>query len=385
MFGGGHVELAPLVGALVFGSAIVGAAFLVSWIAEAAQKDISQALAIAFVALIAVLPEYAVDMVLAWKAGADPSGDYIHYAAANMTGGNRLLVGIGWPLVFFIFWIRNRGVLRLEKAISIELVPLGLVTIFSFFIFFQRGIELWHAAILFAIFGVYIWITSRAEVEEPDLVGPSEAIGSLKRKIRGPVLIFLFLFSALGIVAAAEPFVESLLATGEVFNIDKFILIQWIAPLASEAPELLVASIFALRGYALWAIVILVSSKVNQWSLLVGSLPVTYSISLGSAAALSLDTRQAAEFLLTSSQSLFAVVLLVRLRIRSVGAALLFLLFITQLFFTATSTRYVYSFIYLGLTVGFLVKDRARVRQIWDLIQDFFSRFKGSPSVEEVH
>jgi Sodium/calcium exchanger protein len=83
----------PATVAALSGLAIVGAAFLLSWAAEAFEKDVSQALALALLALIAVLPEYAVDMVFAWKAASDPS--QAGYAVANMTGANRLLIGIG--------------------------------------------------------------------------------------------------------------------------------------------------------------------------------------------------------------------------------------------------------------------------------------------------
>ena len=62
--------LSHAVEALLFGLAIVGAAFLLSWAAEVAQLDISAGLAIAVLALIAVLPEYAVDFVFAWQGGA---------------------------------------------------------------------------------------------------------------------------------------------------------------------------------------------------------------------------------------------------------------------------------------------------------------------------
>ena len=91
-FQGYHGE--PIVMASLAGLAIVGAAFLLSWAAEAFEKDVSQALALALLALIAVLPEYAVDMVFAWNAASDPS--QAAYAIANMTGANRLLIGIGW-------------------------------------------------------------------------------------------------------------------------------------------------------------------------------------------------------------------------------------------------------------------------------------------------
>src|SRR6185437_8223383 len=51
----------------------------------------------AVVAVIAVLPEYAVDLYFSYTAGHNP--DYVQYAAANMTGSNRLLLGLGWPVV----------------------------------------------------------------------------------------------------------------------------------------------------------------------------------------------------------------------------------------------------------------------------------------------
>src|SRR5215813_12047226 len=64
-----HIELSRPLAALFFGLSIVGAAFLLSWAAEVAQLDISAGLAIAVLAFIAVLPEYAVDLVFAWKGG----------------------------------------------------------------------------------------------------------------------------------------------------------------------------------------------------------------------------------------------------------------------------------------------------------------------------
>src|SRR5262245_63792680 len=80
--------LPPPLEALLSGAAIFGAAFLLSWAAELAQLEIPRGLAIAGLAVIAVLPEYAVDLYFAWQAAQDPT--YIGYATANMTGANRL-------------------------------------------------------------------------------------------------------------------------------------------------------------------------------------------------------------------------------------------------------------------------------------------------------
>ncbi|HJP70156.1 MAG TPA: sodium:proton exchanger, partial [Candidatus Limnocylindria bacterium] len=81
-FSGAHPG--PVVEASLYGLTILAAAFLLAWAAEALQVDVAQGLAIALVALIAVLPEYAVDIAFAVRAGADPS--QAPYAIANMTG-----------------------------------------------------------------------------------------------------------------------------------------------------------------------------------------------------------------------------------------------------------------------------------------------------------
>src|SRR5215218_7939894 len=100
----GAVSVSDPVRAGVYGVAIVGAAFLLSWAAEVAQLDFSQGLALALLALIAILPEYVVDATYAYLAAQDPA--YAGYAVANMTGANRLLIGIAWPMVIAIGWLR---------------------------------------------------------------------------------------------------------------------------------------------------------------------------------------------------------------------------------------------------------------------------------------
>ncbi|MFC6738066.1 hypothetical protein [Methylobacterium tardum] len=85
----------PFVDVAAFGIAILAAGFLLSWGAETAEQYVSQGLILAAVALVTVLPEYAVDIYYAYMAGASgPDSRYAQYAAANMTGANRLLVGL---------------------------------------------------------------------------------------------------------------------------------------------------------------------------------------------------------------------------------------------------------------------------------------------------
>src|SRR5918912_3347757 len=130
------IELATL----FYGMAIVGASFAMAWGAEAAEHDIPRALALTVVALLAVLPEYAVDIVFALKAGTDPT--YAPYAAANMTGSNRLLLGLGWPTVSIFAWlISGRRVLRLERDAALALVFLAIATVYSFSLPFRASVS----------------------------------------------------------------------------------------------------------------------------------------------------------------------------------------------------------------------------------------------------
>jgi cation:H+ antiporter len=107
--------------------------------------------------------------------------------------------------------------------------------------------------------------------------------------------------------------------------------VQGLAPLASETPEFRVAALPALRGKATAALGLLLSAKVNQWTLLVGSLALSYSLGAGHLAALPLDQRQVGEVLLTATQSLFGVAVLARLSFGLGQAALLATLFVGQL------------------------------------------------------
>jgi len=344
--------------ALLFGIGLLGAAFMLSWAAEVSQMDISQGFALAILALIAVLPEYAVDMVFAWKAAGDPQ--YAPLALANMTGANRLLIGLGWPMVLVLFFFKSKKkALQLSKEHSTEIFYLLCATVYAFSIPFKRELSMLDAAILVAIFTMYVIRTAKAEVEEPELIGPAALMGSMKPAIRRSCVIFLFGYSGLIIFLSAEPFAHSLVEFGKQSGIDEFLLVQWLAPLASEAPEFMIAAIWALRGHAQSAMGALISSKVNQWTLLVGTLPIVYSIAAGRIGAMPLDFRQDHEIWLTAGQSIFAVAILSNLRISWYGAILLVVLFLAQLI--VSEIRMEVLAIYILFAVVILIRDRRHI------------------------
>ncbi|MGH7845423.1 MAG: sodium:calcium antiporter [Candidatus Binatia bacterium] len=366
------IHLPPEFEALSAGVAIFGAAFILSWASELAQLDIPQTLALACLALIAVLPEYAVDMYFAWRAGQDPQ--YTAYALANMTGANRLLIGVGWAAVVFTYWLKTKQKsFDLEPSRKIEIFYLGLATVYSFFIPFKETLSLLDAVVLISIFVFYIRAASRAAHVEPELEGPPEMIAHWGQKPRRVATVLMFLYSGFTIFVSAEPFAEGLLATGRKFGIEEFILVQWLAPLASESPEFIVAILFALRGNPGASIATLLSSKVNQWTLLVGMLPLVYMTSAGELAPMHIDERQVEEVLLTAAQSLFAVAVVANLSFSLAEAAILFLLFGTQLLIPDPRFRMYYSFFYILLAIGMLALSR-------ESRQAIFSLFKREPA-----
>ena len=356
-------HLPAVVALLVFGAGVVAASFVLAWAAEAAEVDISGGLAIALLALIAVLPEYAVDLYFAHTAGTDPA--YVAYAAANMTGSNRLLLGVGWSVVVLLgLAVAKRRTGRTVRALVLdggyrrELGFLAIAAVVAFSIPASGQIHLLLGLGLLAFFGYYLWrVAATGRDDEPDLVGPAAWIGALPKALRRTVVSAMFLGAALTILACAEPFAESLIASGETLGVDRFLLVQWLAPLASEAPEMIVAVLFALRGNAPAAIGLLISAKVNQWTLLIGSLPVAYVLGGGSA-SIPLDGRQTEEMLLTAAQTLLGVTALLALRFPRWAAWTLLSLFAVQFAIPGQHGRYLLSVVYLVLAAGALIHHR---------------------------
>ena len=179
------------------------------------------------------------------------------------------------------------------------------------------------------------------------------------------------------IFEAVHPFAHSLETLGTSFGIPEFFMIQWIAPLASESPELIVVIYLVNKARSTAGFNALISSKLNQWTLLIGTLAVVYSIASGSIGTLSFDQKQAAEIWITAAQSFFALGVLVNFEIDVREALTLLVLFVSQvvsefvvLQFVSESAAssltltllYAYTAIYVLLGVWLFVRRRENVR-----------------------
>jgi len=317
--------------ALLSGIAVLGASFLLLWACDAVQEDISQTLALAIVALIAVLPEYAVDMYITWQAAFKPL-EYAPLAIANMTGANRLIIGVAWAVIVAIYWVKTRKEVVIERDRRTELFFLLIATLYAIFIAFKGTLEWYDGIVYIAIYAWYIRIAGKRETTESEAEGPAELLLAMPKLQRRLATLAMFLVAATAIGLNAEQFAEGLIKSGELLNIDRALLIQWLAPIASEAPEFTVAIMFTLRLRAGTALGSLLSANLNQWTLLVGMIPFVYGIAAKSfATPIPMQAGQMHEIMITAAQSLLGIVLLSALRLTIGQVILLFVLFVAQL------------------------------------------------------
>jgi cation:H+ antiporter len=325
-------------------------AFLVAWGAEAAQFLISQGLALAILAWIQTLPEFAVEAVIAWKAGGDtaacfvsspPPGCHSHLAIANFTGAIRLLVGLGWPMIYFVAAYFRRGEgrrfapIRLDAEHSVEVLATLPPLVYFVWVWYKGSLGIADAVVLVAMYAAYLAVLWRFPPRGEESLAEAPRVSRWAYSRRGwrrnAAIASLFLVGGMLIYATAEPFLDSMLAVATALGVSEFVFVQWVAPFISEFPEKVSAFHWARRvNTAPMALMNMLSSNVNQWTVLAAMIPIVYSLSSGRPAALPFDGTQREEILLTVAQSLVAVLLLVRMKFEWWDALLLFVLWLAQ-------------------------------------------------------
>jgi cation:H+ antiporter len=360
----------PIQSLIYFGLAIVAAAFILGWIGEAAELDLSGGLAVSILALVAILPEYVVSIYFSWAAGKDPK--MIAYATANLTGANRIVQGFGWPLVALIAFFSVRALkarksgsqkqfgIKLEEDSRSDLGFLIFGSIVMLVVPLTQSMHLLAGILLVVIYCVYLWRVSGSSRDEPELEGTAAYVGALPTWARRTFILVMLALSATVIFLSAHPFGDSLIEAGKSLGIDEYILVQWLAPIASEAPEFTLAFLFAARGKEAAALAILISSKLNQWTLLAGSMPIAYVIGGGANAALPVDGRGAEELWLTTAQTLLGVAILLTLRWGLASSMLMLSLFLVSVIPDPTF-RTILGVVHLAIALGYFWVNRAQL------------------------
>lgn len=347
---------------------VIFSSLLISWGAEAAQFLMSQGAALAILAWLQTLPEYAVEFVIAKSAAKDPART--HFMIANLTGSLRLIVGLGWPLIYFtaLAFARKKGRewkgIELEPEHSIEIVCLLPAVLYWFVIWAKRSLTVWDAAVLFAIYFFYIWTLRKLPPQEEEKIEDADPVARaiLKRRptVRNFIVTGLFVGGGLLLYFTASPFLESMLALAVSAGISQFVFIQWLAPFLSEFPEKLSAFNWARRiSTAPTAVMNMVSSNFNQWTVLAATLPIVYSVYGGELRSIPFDDFQCHEILLTLSQSSLGMVLLLNMNFSGIEAAGIFILWLLQ-FVVPESRHWVtgINFAWAGLELGRSVMSR---------------------------
>ena len=347
--------------------AMLFSAFVIAWGAEVAQFFMSQGLALAILAWLQILPEFAVEASIAWDRN-------LANMTANFTGSIRLLVGLGWPMIFgtaaFVHWRRSGQLLKvieLEEEHAVEVMGLLLPIVYFAFIWWKASLTVWDGLALTGLYLAYLWVVNRIppkdheKAEELDFV-PRHVMG-LRPGVRGAVVAAMFVGGGLILLVCTHPFVDSLLALAVSMGISQYVFIQWVAPFLSEFPEFLSAFRWARSvRHAPMALMNVVSSNVNQWTVLAGMIPVVYSLSLHRVAGIPFDGMHRHEILLTVVQSLLGLLLLADLTFNWWEAVVIFVLWFVQFVVPGLRVQIIYVYLALmGLVVLEIVAGRRRL------------------------
>ena len=323
---------------------ILISAFLVAWGAEAAQFLISQGLALALLAWLQTLPEFAVEAVIAWEAGKDPERS--HLAIANLTGAIRLLLGLGWPMIYFVFAFFGRHeakerlpAIKLDREHAVEVVGLVPPLLYFLVIVAKQSIGWYDAVILVVLYVLYLLVLLKNPPHEVENLSDAPVVSQWAYRQKAwrqkAAIGGLFAVGGFLLYVTAHPFLESMLALAAVFGVSQFVLVQWVAPFLSEFPEKVSAFYWARRvSHAPMALMNMVSSNINQWTVLAAMIPLVYGFShmqhTGSWATFTFDAAQELEIVLTLLQTLLGAVILAELEFDATDASALFVLWLAQ-------------------------------------------------------
>jgi cation:H+ antiporter len=338
---------------------------LIAWAAESAQFFIAQGFALAILAWLQTLPEFAVEAVLAWRQQTD-------LLLAGLTGALRLLTGLGWPMIYATaaFFYRRRegkplGAIRLQEEHCIEIVGLLVCMAYAAVIWWKGSLHLFDAVVLVAIYIAYLIVLTKMPEQEAegieDLERIPRAIVTSPKHTRVAAISGLFIGGGALIYFTAEPFLGSLMALSGLFGISNFVFVQWVAPFVSEFPEKVSAFYWARTiDRASMALMNMVSSNVNQWTLLAAMLPVVYSISRGEPSAIPFDGQQRLEMLMTLAQSLVGTLFLINMALAWWEAAALFILWAVQFALSPFPEAHIHRYV----TYAYLVWSAVEILRI---------------------
>jgi cation:H+ antiporter len=347
---------------VAYGIAVVAAAFMLAWACEAAQVDVASGLVVAVVAFVAILPEYIVEVHYAFIGSAE-------YVTANLTGASRLLLGfcVAMPAVVALLpkrWRPERvGPLELAPSHRVDLLILATSAVWGLLATVRGELTLFDGAVLVSLYAFYLWRVGRTDGEPPTLIGVPAQLADLPRPERRRWAGGLMLYAGFVILLTAVPFGDAVLGTGQLVGISPYLLLQWVVPVATETPELVVALVLLTHGRGGQSISVLLAGAVSQYTLALGTLPVAFAVGAG-VGPLPIMGREQIELFLTAAVALFAVAAFINLRVSRGDASIMLALFAAQFLLPTVFTRAVIAVIFAVVAMDILVDERRHLRPL---------------------
>jgi len=356
---------------------ILLASLMIAWGAECAQFFVAQGLALAMLAWLQTMPEFAVEALLGYRQQSQ-------YLLASLTGALRLLTGLGWPMIYLsaaiAYRVRNKTGMRriaIPSQQSIQIVGLAACLVYVSVIAIKASLTLLDSVILIAIYGGYLWVLRQGPPEDregiEDLGAIPKAIALARRPLRIAAIAGLFLGGGALIYFLTEPFLNSLFALSAALGVSEFVFIQWVYPFVSEFPEFFSAYYWARNvDKAPLALMNLVSSNINQWTLLAAMLPVALSLGHGGIVPLVFDGEQRLEYIMTLGQQLLGLMFLLNMQFAWWEAAGLFGLWLVQFIFSvgAAGTQVHWWVTYAYFAWAAVEAVRARKMNAWTAFRE---------------
>lgn len=360
------ISLAIIVGALTIGTG-----------ADLLEMVLPSGVAIAIVALLQISPEFFVEWATVKKAAADP--EFVHNAMANLYGANKLLVGFGPPLVFFVYYFfsthKKNDYIEFHQVKSFSIFVMVFAVLYNLFMYMKNSLMWYDSIALIIIYAFSITYIGRSEIrfqasgKETDDDDPRDAEhGGLQKWLHQacrrhgvivPARVYLFALLFLGIgggllMGFAHPFLECLLEAAVAAGISTFVFIQYVAPFMSEFPEKTVAIGYAMKGREDTAMINFLSSILSQLTLLTAMVPLAFSYYKGTLTGIVFDKVQSQELLLVVAMMLFSLMLFLDLKFTPRETVLAISLFLWQ--FIWPESRHTVTMVYFVIFFSYLLE-----------------------------
>ncbi|MCL4325853.1 MAG: hypothetical protein M1481_03385 [Candidatus Thermoplasmatota archaeon] len=304
---------------------------------ELIEEHVPHGIALAILSFVEMLPELGVELSIVMMAVFDPK--FIIYISSNFTGANRILIGIGWPIIFFVLCLKNRSFVReveLDNVIAVYAIFLLTVNVLYFYIVFFHELNIFIGVIMIFIFLIFLYVQYRIKSNGRDYDEYMKITKKIRERGGNGMLYVLPVVLIVGggilLYISADPFVTELMAISSVLGISTYYFIQWVAPFITEFPELSTAALWSKNGKGSTPLAALVSSQFEQWSVMIGVIPIVYFIfDGGHPFFIPLDNLQVTEVLLTVMQSLFSAVILLKMKIKQWEFIVIFVLWIADI------------------------------------------------------